>query len=528
MRKIVLSVLCGLLLAGILFVSCSRQESASGTAMEMVINNGTNIQSLDPTQITGVPEHRVYMALFEGLVTYDARANVIPGVAESWTYNADRTVITFTIRQGITWSDGTAITAEQIVESWLHHLNPATASEYAYMIGYVVEGAYEYNSGYGSAQNVGIRAIDSRTFEVTLLGPIPYAVDMMAHYAFSPLPMHVINRHGTAWTRPENFVGNGPFVLSEYIPNNRITVVPNDRFWNKDNVHLTKITFLPIEDQNTAYQAFLNGEIDWGTDVPIARIDEVKLHKDYKVAPQVGTYYLLINHNGHPALQDARVRRALSMAINRDELIDNIIRGGQLPALSLVPAMGDYVPANGAGFNVAEAQRLLAEAGYPGGQGLPTFEYIYNTLDSHRIIGEYFQENWRNNLGVNIQLQNMEWASYLDYRSTGQFEIARAGWVSDYMDPQDLLNLLISDSGNNDGKYNDAEFDRLARQTGSMANSPERYRLLHDAEAIAITRDQAVIPIYFYVSQSMIDTSIWDGWVVNPMDIHPYVGLRRR
>ncbi|MCL2067923.1 MAG: peptide ABC transporter substrate-binding protein [Treponema sp.] len=513
-----------------LFTGCRRGSpgTTGSAATEMVINNGTNIQSLDPTQITGVPEHRIYMALFEGLVTYDLDANVIPGVAESWTYNSDRTVITFNLRQGITWSDGTAITAGQIVDSWLHHLDPATASEYAYMIGYVVKGAEEYNSGTGSPDDVAIRAVDDRTFEVTLIGPTPYAVDMMAHYAFSPLPMHVIQSHGTAWTRPENFAGNGPFVLSEYVPNNRIVVVPNTAYWNRANVHLTKITFLPIEDLNTSYNAFLGGEIDWDTDVPLARIDEVKLHKDYQVAPQVGTYYLLVNNRNHPALADSRVRRALSMAIDRDELINNVVKGGQIPALSLVPPMGDYAPAAGNGFNVTEAKRLLAEAGYPDGHGLPAFEYIYNTLDTHRIIGEYIQQAWRNNLGVNIQLQNMEWASYLDYRSTGQFQIARAGWVSDYMDPQDLLNLLVSDSGNNDGKYSDAEYDRIARRTGVIDNSPERTGLMRQAEDIGITRDQAVIPIYFYVSQSMINLDIWEGWHKNPMDAHTYVGLRRR
>jgi len=516
-----------------LFVACQR-ETASGTVagMEMVINNGTNIQSLDPTQVTGVPEHRVYMALFEGLVRYNPQtALAIPGVAESWTFNAAGDVITFTIRNGITWSDGTPITAQQIVESWLHHLDPATGSYYAYMMGMVVKGAEDYNEGNGRRQDVAIRAIDARTFEVTLVGPVGYAIDMMAHYAFSPLPMHVINQHGTNWTRVENFVGNGPFNLSEYLPNNRITVVPNDRYWDKGNVHLTKITFLPIEDQNTAYNAFLNGEIDWGTDVPLARISEVKIHKDYHVNAEAGTYYLLVNQepNSHAALRDPRVRKAMAMAINRDELLDNVTRGGQLPALSLVPpGMANYIPAAGNGFNVAEARRLLAEAGYPNGQGLPTFDYLYNTLDSHRIIGEYIQQAWRNNIGVNIELRNMEWGTYLDARNQRQYQIARAGWIADYIDPQNLLDLLITGSGNNDGGYTNAEYDRLIRQAGAMPNGPQRDSIMRQAEEIAITGEQAVIPIYFYVSQNMIDLSKWDGWYTNPLNIHPYVGLRKR
>ncbi|MCL2214987.1 MAG: peptide ABC transporter substrate-binding protein [Treponema sp.] len=531
MKKGITILVCLLMAVAILTMSCQKKETASGPApMEMVINNGTQIQSIDPSQITGVPEHRVYMALFEGLVGYDPQtAKAIPGVAESWTYNATNDVITFTIRQGITWSDGTAITAQTLVDSWLHTLDPATASEYAYMMGEVVMGAEGYYTGHGSRQDVAIRAVDARTFEVTLVGPVPYALDMMAHYTFSPLPMHAVNRHGSNWTRVENFVGNGPFVLSEYIPNNRIVVVPNDKYWNKANVFLTKITFLPIEDQNTAYNGFLNGEIDWGTDVPLARIDEVKLHKDYQVSAQAGTYYILINqYSSHASLRDSRVRRAISMAINREELINNVTKGGQLPATTLVPAMGNYQPPTGLGYNVAEAQRLLAEAGYPNGQGLPTFEYVYNTLDSHRIIGEYIQQSLRNNLGININLTNMEWATYLDYRSNGPFQLARAGWIADYLDPQNLLDLLLTGSGNNDGKYSNPEYDALLRQASRLPDGPQRNTIMLQAEQIGIVNDQALIPIYFYVSQSMIDLTKWSGWYKNVLDVHPYVGIRRR
>ena len=529
MKKGIMILLC-LLIAGALFAGGNQAASTART--EMVINNGTNIQSLDPSQITGVPEHRVYMALFEGLVRYDPQtALAIPGVAESWRFNSTNDVITFTIRQGITWSDGTPITAQTVVDSWLHHLDPATGSYYAYMVGMVVKGAEAYNDGSGARQDVAIRAVDERTFEVTLVGPVSYAIDMMAHYAFSPLPMHIINRHGSNWTRVENFVGNGPFVLQEYIPNNRIVVTPNVRYWDRANVHLTKITFLPIEDQNTSYNAFLNGEIDWSTDVPLARINEVKLNRNYHANAEAGTYYILVNQepDSHPALRDPRVRKALSMAINREELLDNVVRGGQLPALSLVPpGMGTYSPAAGNGFNVTEARRLLAEAGYPNGQGLPTFDYLYNTSDAHRIIGEYIQQAWRNNIGVNIELRNMEWGTYLDARNERQYQLSRAGWIADYVDPQNLLDLLITGSGNNDGGYTNAEYDRLIRQATTMPNGPARDAVMKQAEEIAITDEQAVIPIYFYVSQNMIDLTVWQGWYPNVLNIHPYVGLRRR
>jgi len=190
--------------------------------------------------------------------------------------------------------------------------------------------------------------------------------------------------------------------------------------------------------------------------------------------------------------------------------------------------MGDYQPALGPAFNVAEAKRLLAEAGYPNGQGFPTYEIVYNTLDAHRIIGEYLQESWKNNLGITFNLVNMEWATYLDYRKTPNMQIARAGWIADYQDPQNFLDLLYSTSGNNDGKYNNPEYDNLIRQASSMVDGPERNRIMKQAEEIAITRDQAMIPIYWYVSQNMIDLSKWDGWYTNPQDSHPYVGIKRK
>ena len=516
-------------MAGALFAGGGGQTSTASRSQEMVIGNGAEIQSIDPTQIQGVPEHRVYMALFEGLVSPDPRTGkAVPAVAESWAYSQNNTVITFTLRQGITWSDGTAITAQTCVDSWLYTLNPSTGSEYAYMIGMVVKGAEEYNERGGKPSDVAIRAVDTRRFEVTLIGPAAYALDMMTHYAFAILPMHAIQKFGTNWTRPENFVGNGPFVLQERIPNSRLVVVPNTKYWNKANVFLTKVTFLPIDDNNTAHNMFLNGEIDWSTGVPLARIEEVKLHKDYQVSPQIGTYYVNINNKDHKPLNDPRVRRALSMAINRQELIDKVVKGGQIPATALVPPMPGYTPATGNAFNVTEAKRLLAEAGYPNGQGFPSFTYVYNTNENHRIIGEYLQQTWKTNLGVNTTLQNMEWATFLDYRKTAAMQIGRAGWIADYMDPQNFLDLLLSTSGNNDGHYNNPEYDALIRQVSSMPDGPQRNALMKQAEEMAITRDQALIPIYYYVSQHMIDLTKWDGWYSNPKDIHPYTGFKRK
>jgi len=526
MKKTLLLVLAGMLLTGALFARGSPAPTSN--AQEMVIMNGA-ISSLDPSQIVGVAEGNISIALFEGLVGYDPRtAKAAPGVAESWAFSNNNTVLTFRLRQGVTWSDGTPINAQTFVDSWLYHLNPTTGSEYAYLMGMVVKGADDYNSGTGRPQDVAIRAVDARTFEVTLVGPVPYALDMMAHWAFSPLPLHAIQRYGVQWTRPGNFVGNGPFIVSEYIPNSRTVVVPNERYWNRANVFLTKITFDATTEADTMYQAFLAGEADWSTSVPLARIDEAKLHKDYHVAPYLGVYYYMINNVGHPGLDDPRVRKALSMAINRDELVNSVTRSGEIPATGFVPPMNDYVPAAGNGFNLTEARRLLAEAGYPNGQGLPTYEFVYNTTAGQRTIAEYIQEQWRLNLGVNITLRNVEWASYLQFRNTPQMQMARGSWIADYMDPQNFLDLFYTGNATNRSKYTDPEYDRLIDQSLTLPDGPERNRLLRQAEELAITRDQTVIPLYYNVSENMIDLTKWDGWYTNPQDIHPYVGIRRR
>ncbi len=523
MKKILATVLALVTLAA--FTSCGGEKKSSS---ELILNNGSEPQSLDPSKIQGVPEHRIYMALFEGLVSYDPKTNfAIPGVAESWERSGEEgEIVTFHLRQ-TTWSDGTPITAQTFVDSWLYYMDPNTAAEYAYMPAGIIKGAAAYNAGEADASSVAIRAVDDYTFEVTLVGSVPYAVDMMAHYSFAPLPLHVIKEKGDDWTKPGNFVGNGPFVLSEWKPQEKIVVVPNDKYWNKENVFLSKITFMPIENQTTQYNAFKNGEIDWATEAPLEMLDEIKLSKNYHVAPQLSSYYYEFNINDE-VLSDVRVRKALAMSIDKQQLVDKILKGGQIAADAFVPPMGDYVPAKGNAYDVEAAKALLAEAGYPNGEGFPTMTVIYNTNDNHKKVAEYVQQQWKENLGIDVVLENLEWATFLDERQNNHFQIARAGWVGDYADPSNFLELCLKDGGNNDGRYNNPKFDELLRQASTMQAGKERDDVLNQAEEILITQDQAFIPFYYYVSQNLIDLDKWDGWYTNILDIHPYVGLKAR
>ncbi|QSH93681.1 peptide ABC transporter substrate-binding protein [Treponema phagedenis] len=527
MKKILL-VLGAFVSVALLCAGCGGKAeagAANDSDAEFIICNGAEPQSLDPAKVTGVPEHRINMALFEGLVAIDPQTGgAIPGVAKNWDVSEDKTVYTFHLRD-VVWSDGTPITAQTVVDSWLRTLAPETASEYAYMVSMVVKGAEDYNTGKAPASAVAIRAVDEKTFEVTLNGPIPYVLDVMTHYAFNIFPMHAIKKFGADWIKPGNFVGNGPFVLESWVPQEKLTVVPNDKFWNKDDVHLSRIVFLPIEDNNTAYEKYRAGEIDWNTAPPLSLLEEVKLLPDYKVAPQVATYYYAFNVSKGP-LKDVKVRKALTMALNRQELVDKVTKGGELAARSISPALSGYTPAEGAGYDPEQAKKLLAEAGYPEGKGFPTLTIIYNTQDKHKVIAEYIQEAWKKTLGVNIAIQNYEWKTYLDVRHQHDFEISRAGWVGDYQDPNTFLELFITDGGNNDGLYSNPKYDELLRKAATMEGGPERMQVMHDAEQILMD-DQAVLPMYFYVSQNLIDTEKWSGWYVNAPDQHPYVGMKK-
>jgi len=517
MKRVLTVAMLVLAVVGVAFAAGGK-EGASG--VNFIMNNGAEPQTLDPSKISGTPEHKIYMALFEGLVINDPKTSLaMPGIAESWKVSADGKTITFKLRKS-TWSDGVAITAQTVVDSWLRNLDPATGAEYAYMVNMAVKGAEAFNAGKAGKETVAIKAVDDYTFQVELIGPMPYAVDMMAHYAFAILPMHVINKFGDEWVKVGNIVGNGPFKLAEWKPNESLTVVANDKYWDAKTVKLSSVTFLPIEDNLTAYNKFKAGEIDWAHGVPLDLIDEIKLRPDYQVAPMVGSYYFQFNVTRKP-FDDVRVRKAFAMAFNSRDLVDKVTKGGQLATNSIVPPMAGYTPATGNPYNVEQAKKLLAEAGFPGGAGFPKVTLLYNTSDAHKKIMEWAQESWKKNLGVEVALMNQEWATYLDTKQVSHdFDFARAAWVGDYLDPNTFLDMFLSDSGLNDGLYKNAKYDELVRKAATMPAGKARMDTLRQAEDIFITQEQGVAPVYHYVEQDLIDLTKWDGWYANPLGAH--------
>ncbi|MDY0371821.1 MAG: peptide ABC transporter substrate-binding protein [Sphaerochaetaceae bacterium] len=554
--KKVLSITLIILLVGVLFISCGKKEEAAkvetpvvtkpAAAPEVVpekkvevapavpapapavpaedavvfkLVNGAEPESLDPHQIQGVPEHRIYETIFEGLVAYDPKtARAIPGLAKSWEGNEEGTQYTFHLRDAV-WSDGVAITAQTVVDSWLRELNPETASPYAWFPAMFLKGAEEYNAGVAGKEVVGIRALDDKTFQMDLIGPLPYAIDALAHYSFAVVPLHAIEKYGSEWTLPKNFVGNGPYVLKEWVPQSYIKAVPNPTYWDKDAVQLDEAIFYALDDNNTAYNMYLNGEVDWITTIPLDQLEAASLRRDYHKAPQVATYYYVFQTEKAP-FDDVRVRKALAMSFDRQALVDQVTRGGQIPAWGIVPEMAGYASLGEPIYDIAAARKLLADAGYPNGVGFPKTTILYNTSDAHKAIAEFLQQEWKKNLNVTLELENQEWATYLSNRNTGDFQVARAGWVGDYQDPNTFLDMFITGGGMNGGKYSNEIYDILVKEAATMSGA-DRMDVLLQAEDILVNEDQAVMNIYYYTTNNMIDTTKWGGWYTNTMDYHP-------
>ncbi len=518
MKKILFLFLILLVVAGSVFAG-GKKEAAKEKA-EFLVWNQAEPQSLDWHQIEGVPEHRIYYSLGEGLVTSDPdTAEPLPGVAESWDVDSSGLIYTFHLRK-TTWSDGVPITAKTFVDSWLRVLNPETAAPYAWFPADVIAGAAAYNSGEAGPESVKIKAVDDSTFQVELVGAMPAIVSAFSHYAFAIVPTHAIAKNPDSWTQPENYVGNGPFVLESWEPQDKLTVVPNDKYWDKKTVKLDRIVYIPTDDDNVGFNMYLNGEVDWAPEVPLAQLESVKLMDDYVVAPYLGVYYYIFQVEKEP-VNDVRVRKALSMGLDRDTLVKKVTGAGETAAYSMVPPMAGYKPTPGVKGTIDDAKKLLAEAGYPGGKGFPEIEILYNTSDRHLKIAEFVQEQWEKNLGIKCTLVNQEWKTYLDTRKQGEFMVARAGWIADYPDPSTFLEMFGSGKAMNGGKYSNKIFDENMEAAARMAPGPERFAKLRKAEDVFITEDHGVMPIYHYVSQSMIDTNKWGGWYPNAMDWHP-------
>ncbi|MCI0358403.1 MAG: peptide ABC transporter substrate-binding protein [Planctomycetaceae bacterium] len=370
-------------------------------------------------------------------------------------------------------------------------------------------------------ETVGVKAEGNKLI-VTLSSRTPFFTDLVAFYPLYPVHPPTIEAFGSPnWTRAENIVSNGPFKLQFRRIRDRIRMVKNEHYWDAENVKLYVIDALAVKGATTSLNMFLDGQVDWSTQMPVSTIPTLKQDyaQQFRFGPELTTYFYRINIT-RSELSDKRVRRALAMAINKKSICENVSRAGESPATSLCPpGMAGYVGPPGAGYDVAQAQRLLAEAGYPGGRGLPTIEILYNTDDAHRTIAETIQQMWKENLGVDAELRGLEWGVYLDSQHTLDYDTCRAGWVADYSDPNTFLDMFVTGGDNNQTGWSNARYDELIRQAASESDAARRMSLFHEAETILLD-EQPIIPIYFRVSKHLVQQHV-KGFFNSVMDEHP-------
>jgi oligopeptide transport system substrate-binding protein len=535
---------CAALIAPLaLLAGCSKSglptEAPEGPAAEQAskprqvfrYGNGSEPQDLDPQQVQGTPELHLIEALFEGLLAEDPKTcDPMPGLAKSWEISPDGLVYTFHLRENIKWSDGVPITANDFLLSWKRMISPNFASQYAYLVYNFVKNAKDYYDGkITDFSLVGFKAPDDRTLVVTLSGPTPFLLKIIAnHYAWHAVPIHTILKYGaldqrsTAWTRAGNMVSNGPFMLKEWSPQQRIVVVRNPNYWDAATVKLDEVDFFPTDDIPAEERMFRSGQIDVTTEVPNSKRDPYrKEHPDeLHIEPFLGVYYYRCNVTV-PPLNDKRVRKALALAIDREALIRDVVRGGEQPAYAVsYPGTAGYFPRARITGTLDDARRLLAEAGYPGGKGMPTIQFIYNTNDNHKQVGEAIQEMWRKELGVNIELQNQEWKVYLDNQHTQNYQLQRAGWIADYVDPHVFLEIWETGNGNNDTLWSNADYDRLLHEALQARDDKERYEIYQKMDAILVD-ECPVIPIYYYTRVYLLNPKVRGYWPTL-LDTHPF------
>lgn len=495
---------------------------------ELYIGIGTEPEGLDPHLVTGVTEHYVLLSLLEGLTTVHPKTlEIEPGVAERWEVSDNGLQYTFYLDPEARWSNGDPVTSGDFLFSFERILTPALGAPYAYML-YSIKNAEAFNKGeLQDFAEVGVKAPDPRTLTFKLAAPTPYFLSLSTHYTWWPVHPPSVLAHGgmtdriSKWTKPGNFVGNGPFALETWRLNHSIQVTKNAHYRDAESVRLNGIHFLPIS-MDTEERAFRADQLHITSTVPIPRIDWYRKNAPDRMHfdTYLGVYYYLLNTAREP-LDDPRVRKALAYAIDREALTEHVLKAGQQPAYHFTPPnTGGYTAAAKLPYDPELARELLAEAGFPGGAGFPKLELLFNTSESHRTVAVAIQQMWQSELGVEVSLYNQEWKVYLASRKERNFDIARAAWIGDYVDPNTFLSLGASDNGNNHSNWGNARYDALIREAARTQDPTARLQLFQEAETILMD-EMPVIPIYFYVRSTLINEAV-RGWYPNILDYHPY------
>jgi len=522
-------ILTAVIISSILLSSCtSDNQPGPGNAtptpkpVELAVHVGSEPDTIDPALNTAADVATMLIHAFEGLMTLDEKGQPVYAQAESHTVSEDGLTYTFKLREGLKWSDGKPLTAHDFVYSWNRVISPETAADYAYM--------FECIEGYDTGK-LNVTAPDDRTLVVKLVAVTPYFLELCSFPAFFPVRQDIVEANPDTWTlAPETYIGNGPYMLQEWVHDSYILFRKNPYYWNASKITgPDTIRFMLMSDDNAILAAFKNGEILFADSMPVDEIDAWRDKPEFNLKGQLGTYYVSFNVT-KPPLNNPMVRKALVLAVDRDYIVKNIGKAGQQPAGAFVPTGlsdveltkefrevgGDYYDPSKEAYeaNLREAKKLLADAGYPNGEGIPTLEYIYNEGTGHQLVAEALQAMWKE-IGINITLSSQEWNTFLNTRKNGEYYMARNGWLADFNDPICFLDMWITGSGNNDAQWSNKEYDELIRRVKSSSDREERMELMHRAEDI-LFEEWILCPIYYYVDIYLKSEKL-DGFYSSPL-----------
>jgi oligopeptide transport system substrate-binding protein len=515
-----LSRLAKLVLATFLTATCTFASS------ELVRGNGAEPATLDATLGEGVPGSNVMRDLYETLMTEDSEGNIIPGQAESYEINDDKTVYTFKIRKEAKWSNGDDVTANDFEYSFKRGVDPKIAAKYSWYFKILgIKNGADILAGKKPVDSLGVKALDAKTLQITLSKPIPYFLIGVAHITTAPVPQKIIEKFGKKWTNPANIVTNGPYVLKEWVVNEKIVLEKNDNYYAKNDVKIDKVTFLPIPEQSTELNRYKAGEIDYLYELPKNQYKKLMktIPNEVKVLGRVGTYYYYLNMKKKP-FDDVRVRKALSYAVNRKILAEKVLGTGEIPAYTFVPNIVSGYTAPIPEYQTwtqkqreEKARKLLAEAGITKSNPLK-FELLYNTSEQHKRNALAISSMWKKAFkgAVVVTLKNQEWKTYLQEKKSGNYQVARAGWIGDYNEASTMLDLLTVGHSSNNSFYNNPKYDKLMNEARSTTDDVKRNKLYQEVD-LMVAEDMPVIPLFQYSNARLVKPRVGGYPKINPL-----------